>query len=136
MSPIILQALIFCGVFASIGLIILNVARELPTVGWGGALRAAGFLHLGLAVLSVFALVVLGHDYITQTGCSIVPNTTTTTGAVTTFTWVNTCDGVVLPGVFSTFTQIFTWVVMLEAIVLCIGAPAWLLLRALRGGAP
>jgi len=136
MGPIIVQCIIFASIFAAIGFIILNAASELPKFGFGNGLRMVGWLHIFLAVLVLFAMIVFANDSFSQTSCVNVPNTSTTVGSTTSYTWMSSCAGQEAPKFFSYMTVILTYIVMLEALALMIGMPFFLLVRFLTGRAP
>jgi hypothetical protein len=136
MGPIIVTGVLFAAVFSMIGFALLVISRDLPKVGWYATVKNVGYLHLGLALLTMLAILVFSRGAISQAPCEIVPNTTTVNGSTMSFTWVSSCADVEQPVFFSYMTNVFIWIVGFEAIVLCLGAPFWILLRALRGGSP
>jgi hypothetical protein len=127
--------LLYVVVFISLAALFFKLALTAPKTFPFSLISSAAWWHLALAVLCVFSLIVFGGEYVFS-DCGLVPNSSTSVGGVTSFTWIDTCSAMPKPAVLGAATTVFAWTLIFEGIILLGVLPLWMLGSWISGRTP
>lgn len=131
------SAYVFAAFLFAYGLVFLHLSK---TTGGGEAkflsiptfLFMFAILYFGLSHFSMYAAMVYDSEYSLTPACEYVPSNSTTTGLVTTYAFVNTCEGDTYPEGQVALIQGFSWVLYLDLAVLMIGSFFLIMSRVIK----